>query len=245
MKKTLIFVAMLATLAFTSCKPNSEPEAPNPSTPEVQTSEVTDDASAEEAIENADEGTNEPDAEDANAESNVTIVPEKKFVDYGDDELGQALNAYQQNGYWFKDGVPKLIENTASRIDFYEPIEDENGKVYQFAEIAGAFDFDGESSFPRCPYVYIYEGDTNLKEAIRLLQEKRDYFERNRDLKDNMRTFFPREAGTLSNGLAVKDSYVIIDMPNNIERYNGKHVFVMGVNSETQNGDIEYMFDLQ
>lgn len=236
-KKTLIFVAMLATLAFTSCKPSSEPEAPNPSVPEVQTSE--------EVTENADNGTNETDAEDANAETNVTVAPEKKFVDYGDDELGSALNAYQENGYWFKDGVPKLIENTASRIDFFEPIEDENGKVYQFAKIAGAFDFDGESSFPCSPYVFIYEGDTNLKEAITLLQKKRDIFERNRDLKDNMRTFFPREAGTLPNGLTVKDSYVINDMPNNIGRYNGKHVMVMGVNSETQNGDIEYMFDLQ
>ena len=231
MKKTLIFVVTFVALAFTSCKRDSEPGVPNPSQPE--TSEVTNDA-------------NETNAEDINAEHKLTFIPETKsnFVDYGDDELGAALNAYQQNGYWFKDGVPKLIENIASRIDFFKPIEDENGKVYQFAKIAGAFDFDGESSFPCSAYVFIYEGDTNLKEAITLLQKKRDIFERNRELKDNMRTFFPREAGTLSNGLTVKDSYVINDMPNNIERYNGKHVLVMGVNSETQNGDIEYMFDL-
>lgn len=231
MKKTLIFVVTFVALAFTSCKRDSEPGVPNPSQPE--TSEVTNDA-------------NETNAEDVNAEHKLTFIPETKsnFVDYGDDELGAALNAYQQNGYWFKDGVPKLIENIASRIDFFKPIEDENGKVYQFAKIAGAFDFDGESSFPCSAYVFIYEGDTNLKEAITLLQKKRDIFERNRELKDNMRTFFPREAGTLSNGLTVKDSYVINDMPNNIERYNGKHVLVMGVNSETQNGDIEYMFDL-
>lgn len=231
MKKTLIFVVTFVALAFTSCKRDSEPGVPNPSQPEV--SEVTNDV-------------NETNAEDVNAEHKLTFIPETKsnFVDYGDDELGAALNAYQQNGYWFKDGVPKLIENIASRIDFFKPIEDENGKVYQFAKIAGAFDFDGESSFPCSAYVLIYEGDTNLKEAITLLQKKRDIFERNRELKDNMRTFFPREAGTLSNGLTVKDSYVINDMPNNIERYNGKHVLAMGVNSETQNGDIEYMFDL-
>lgn len=245
MKKTLIFVAMLATLAFTSCKPNSEPEAPNPSTPEVQTSEVTDDASAEEAIENADEGTNEPDAEDANAESNVTVVPEKKFVDYGDDELGAALNAYQQNGYWFKDGAPQLIENIASEIYFFEPIEDENGKVYQFAQVAGHFNFDGDSSSDCIPYIYIYEGEANLKDAIKLLQANWRSLKINDDLDDNMRTFFPREAVTLSNGLTVKDSYVINDMPNNIERYNGKHVFVFGGNTETLNRDVEYMFDLQ
>ncbi|MBQ1863407.1 MAG: hypothetical protein II150_02310 [Thermoguttaceae bacterium] len=245
MKKTLIFVAMLATLAFTSCKPNSEPEAPNPSTPEVQTSEVTDDASAEEASENADEGTNEPDAEDANAESNVTVVPEKKFVDYGDDELGAALNTYQQNGYWFKDGVPKLIENTASNIYFYEPIEDENGKVYQFAVVNGPFDFDGDSSSDCIPYIYIYEGEANLKDAIKLFQANWRSLKFNDDLDDNMRTFFPREAGTLPNGLTVKDSYVINDMPNNIERYNGKHVFVFGGNTETPNRDVEYIFDLQ
>lgn len=231
MKKTLIFVVTFVALAFTSCKRDSELGVPNPSQPEV--SEVTNDA-------------NENNAEDVNAEHKLTFNPETKsnFVDYGDDELGAALNAYQQNGYWFKDGVPKLIENIASRIDFFKPIEDENGKVYQFAKIAGAFDFDGESSFPCSAYVLIYEGDTNLKEAITLLQKKRDIFERNRELKDNMRTFFPREAGTLSNGLTVKDSYVINDMPNNIERYNGKHVLAMGVNSETQNGDIEYMFAL-
>lgn len=231
MKKTLIFVVTFVALAFTSCKRDSEPGVPNPSQPEV--SEVTNDV-------------NETNAEDVNAEHKLTFIPETKsnFVDYGDDELGAALNAYQQNGYWFKDGVPKLIENIASRIDFFKPIEDENGKVYQFAKIAGAFDFDGESSFPCSAYVLIYEGDTNLKEAITLLQKKRDIFERNRELKDNMRTFFPREAGTLSNGLTVKDSYVINDMPNNIERYNGKHVLAMGVNSETQNGDIEYMFAL-
>ena len=231
MKKTLIFVVTFVALAFTSCKRDSDPGVPNPSQPEV--SEVTNDV-------------NETNAEDVNAEHKLTFIPETKsnFVDYGDDELGAALNAYQQNGYWFKDGVPKLIENIASRIDFFKPIEDENGKVYQFAKIAGAFDFDGESSFPCSAYVLIYEGDTNLKEAITLLQKKRDIFERNRELKDNMRTFFPREAGTLSNGLTVKDSYVINDMPNNIERYNGKHVLAMGVNSETQNGDIEYMFDL-
>lgn len=245
MKKTLIFVAMLATLAFTSCKPNSEPEAPNPSTPEVQTSEVTDDASAEEAIENADEGTNEPDAEDANAESNVTVVPEKKFVDYGDDELGAALNAYQQNGYWFKDGVPKLIENTASRIDFFKPIEDENGKVYQFAKVGDVFKFDGDSNSTCIPYIYIYEGEANLKDAIKLLQAKWKELKRVNETKDNMRTFFPREAGTLPNGLSVKDSFVVNDMPNNIERYNGKHVFVFGGNYETPNRDVEYMFDLQ
>lgn len=245
MKKTLIFVAMLATLAFTSCKPNSEPEAPNPSTPEVQTSEVTDDASAEEAIENADEGTNEPDAEDANAESNVTVVPEKKFVDYGDDELGAALNAYQQNGYWFKDGVPKLIENTASRIDFFKPIEDENGKVYQFAVIDGPFDFDGDSSSTCVPYIYVYEGEANLKDAIKLFQANWRKLKRVDDIEDNMRTFFPREAGTLSNGLTVKDSYVINDMPNNIERYNGKHVFLFGANARKPSRDVEYMFDLQ
>ena len=232
MKKTLIFVVTFVALAFTSCKRDSEPGVPNPSQPE--TSEVTNDA-------------NETNAEAVNAEHKLTFIPETKsnFVDYGDDELGAALNAYQQNGYWFKDGVPKLIENIASRIDFFKPIEDENGKVYQFAQIAGAFDFDGESSFPCSAYVFIYEGDTNLKEAITLLQKKRDIFERNRELKDNMRTFFPREAGTLSNGLTVKDSYVINDMPNNIERYNGKHVLAIGVNSETQNGDIEYMFALQ
>ena len=231
MKKTLIFVVTFVALAFTSCKRDSDPGVPNPSQPEV--SEVTNDV-------------NETNAEDVNAEHKLTFIPETKsnFVDYGDDELGAALNAYQQNGYWFKNGVPKLIENIASRIDFFKPIEDENGKVYQFAKIAGAFDFDGESSFPCSAYVLIYEGDTNLKEAITLLQKKRDIFERNRELKDNMRTFFPREAGTLSNGLTVKDSYVINDMPNNIERYNGKHVLAMGVNSETQNGDIEYMFAL-
>lgn len=231
MKKTLIFVVTFVALAFTSCKRDSEPGVPNPSQPEI--SEVTNDA-------------NETNAEDVNAEHKLTFIPETKsnFVDYGDDELGSALNAYQQNGYWFKDGVPKLIENIASRIDFFKPVEDENGKVYQFAKIAGAFDFDGESSFPCFAYVFIYEGDANLKEAITLLQKKRDIFEQNRELKDNMRTFFPREAGTLSNGLTVKDSYVINDMPNNIERYNGKHVLAMGVNSETQNGDIEYMFDL-
>ena len=232
MKKTLIFVVTFVALAFTSCKRDREPGVPNPSQPEV--SEVTNDV-------------NEANAEDVNAEHKLTFIPETKsnFVDYGDDELGAALNAYQQNGYWFKDGVPKLIENIASRIDFFKPIEDENGKVYQFAKIAGAFNFDGESSFPCLAYVFIYEGDANLKEAITLLQKKRDIFEQNRELKDNMRTFFPREAGTLSNGLTVKDSYVINDMPNNIERYNGKHVLVMGVNSETQNGDIEYMFALQ
>ena len=244
MKKTLIFVVTFVALAFTSCKRDSEPGVPNPSQPEV--SEVTNDVN-EANTENANKETNETNAEDVNAEHKLTFIPETKsnFVDYGDDELGAALNAYQQKGYWFKDGVPKLIENIASRIDFFKPVEDENGKVYQFAKIAGAFDFDGESSFPCSAYVLIYEGDTNLKEAITLLQKKRDIFERNRELKDNMRTFFPREAGTLSNGLTVKDSYVINDMPNNIERYNGKHVFVFGGNTKTLNRDVEYIFDLQ
>ena len=231
MKKTLIFVVTFVALAFTSCKRDSEPGVPNPSQPEV--SEVTNDA-------------NETNAEDVNAEHKLTFIPETKsnFVDYGDDELGAALNAYQQNGYWFKDGVPKLIENTASRIDFFKPIEDENGKVYQFAQVSGPFDFDNDSSSPCIPYIYLYEGEANLRDAIKLFQANWRSIKFDDDIGDNMRTFFPREARTLSNGLTVKDSYVINDMPNNIERYNGKHVLAMGVNSETQNGDIEYMFAL-
>lgn len=232
MKKTLIFVVTFVALAFTSCKRDSDPGVPNPSQPEV--SEVTNDV-------------NETNAEDVNAEHKLTFIPETKsnFVDYGDDELGAALNAYQQNGYWFKDGVPKLIENTASRIDFFKPIEDENGKVYQFAQVSGPFDFDNDSSSPCIPYIYLYEGEANLRDAIKLFQANWRSIKFNDDIGDNMRTFFPREAGTLPNGLTVKDSYVINDMPNNIERYNGKHVFVFGGNTKTLNRDVEYIFDLQ
>ena len=232
MKKTLIFVVTFVALAFTSCKRDREPGVPNPSQPEV--SEVTNNA-------------NETNAEDVNAEHKLTFIPETKsnFVDYGDDELGVALNAYQQNGYWFKDGVPKLIENIASRIDFFKPIEDENGKVYQFAKVGDVFKFDGDSNSTCIPYIYIYEGEANLKDAIKLLQAKWKELKRVNEIKDNMRTFFPREAGTLPNGLSVKDSFVVNDMPNNIERYNGKHVFVFGGNYETPNRDVEYIFALQ
>lgn len=215
MKKTLIFVAILAALAFTSCKRDVEPEAPNPSTPEAQTSE--------DAVE----------------------VPEKKFVDYGDDEIGQALNAYQKTGYWFKTKVPELIENTASRIDYYKPLQSENGNVYQFAKIAGAFKFDGEPTIPVFPYMLIYEGDTDLKEAYNLFQANWLDIEITKDIRDNMRTFFPRDGGRLPNGLNVKDSYIVNDMPQNIDLYEGKHVVVFGGNTDTNELTLEYVFDIQ
>ena len=225
------FVAfsLLSLTLFAACKQNKTDEqapAPTASTNETETVDVT-------------ASTNETETVDVNAPPNG-----KTYHDYGDDELGIALNTYQKEGYWFKEGleVPKLIENLGSRIDYWEPVQDESGKTYQFAEFSRPLNFDGEIVKYK-PTLCIYEGETNLKDAILCFQAMRENFTRDKSIEENARTFFPRdEPKTLDCGLIVKDSYPISDMPVNTERYEGKHVLLFGVDRYT---DVWYIFDIK
>lgn len=179
-------------------------------------------------------------------QEDITLPKEEENAkvgfDYGDDELGKALRSYIEQGYWFKDQKPELIENKAHRVELYKPFTDENGTVWQFAKVGRDLDFDGKIAGTHWPVLYIYEGEQNLKDAMLFFVKEYRNFEKNKDIQENMRTFFPREATSLS-GLVVKDSYIINDMDVNKDRYEGKKIFLFGFNYETK--EIDYMFNIQ
>lgn len=204
-------------LVCTSCKDKEQNPNPTSQVPEVA---------------------NESQGQDAE------VTTESPKIDYGDDELGQALNTYQEQGYWFKGEKPKLIENRGTRIEYYKPFTDDEGKTWQFAKFARNFDINGEYAGKQWPVLFIYEGDKgDLRSAIETFAANYRKIEKDEDTRDNPRTFLPQSETQISGGVTVKDSYPSADMATHPEMYEGKKVFLFGFSYNT--GSAEYMFDLK
>lgn len=194
--------------------------------------------------ENNDNNVNKPQATSQEIETVVVNLPperQKAVVDYGDDELGQALNAYQKNGFWFKNQKPKLIESKCNRTDFYVPFTDESGKTWQFSKISSNLYFDGEYMEKQWPVMVIYEGDENLRAAIETFVA--NFRKMDKDKKtDYPRTLISPEVKEISGGVSIKDSYEGPYIEHQ-DFYEGKKVLLFGFNYS--NKEIEFMFDLK
>ena len=224
--KRFAILACFCTLCLACCTSCKEKAPTEPTqTPEVQVPDVPADT---------------PEAQDAPGGDETA---EDSLFDYGDDELGQALNAYQKQGYWFREKKPELIENLGSRIDFYQPFVDADGKTWQFAKLARSFNFDGELVSRQWPVLFIYEGTENLRSAIETFSAHYQDFERNGDVTDVFRSLIPQEETQISGGVKIKDSYPINDLPTS-DMYEGKKVFVFGF-KYADGGTVEYMFNLK